>query len=209
MQMGGRSSSRYASDRSKRCEGHLALDLAWVRRNSLLRSGQPVPITLSRGGKHRGNNLNALALPDGVRLMYRTRRDNDGAWEDVSETMPYVWTRTRFGGRRAWFKCLGCGRGCRVLYGGSRFRCRRCHGLTYRSQYEPAYERANEQANKLRKRVGGKGNAFTIGNTIGIEEFPPKPRGMHWATYWRLKERYDELLNTWIEGLIRKIGLSS
>jgi hypothetical protein len=96
-----------------------------------------------------------------------------------------------------------------VLYGGSRFRCRGCHGLTYRSQYEPAYERASEQANKLRKRVGGKGNAFTIGNTIGIEEFPPKPRGMHWATYWRLKERYDELLNAWIEGLIRKIGLSS
>ena len=41
------------------------------------------------------------------------------------------------------------------------------------------------------------------------EEFPTKPRGMHWSTYWRLKERYEELQNAWTEGLIKNLGLFS
>ena len=44
----------------------------------------------------------------------------------------YRETRTCFGGRRRWFECPGCGRACRVLFGGP-FRCRRCHGLHYTS----------------------------------------------------------------------------
>jgi pyruvate-formate lyase-activating enzyme len=88
-----------------------------------------------------------------------------------------------------------------VLYGGSRFRCRSCHNLRYSSQYEPAYQRAIDQADKLRKRVDGHRGAFDG------DAFPPKPKGMHWATYWRLEGRYTDLQNRWSAGVIAKFGL--
>jgi hypothetical protein len=31
---------------------------------------------------------------------------------------------------------------------------------------------------------------------------------MHWATYWRLEERYDELKFAWTVGLMGQFGLS-
>ena len=79
-------------------------------------------------------------LPDGVRLFYRTRRDDD-EWHDVDEIIPTVWTPTRFGGRRQWICYPKCGRRCRILYGGSRFRCRR-YRLSYSSQAETRADRA-------------------------------------------------------------------
>jgi hypothetical protein len=48
-------------------------------------------------------------------------------------------TPCRFGGRRWWFDCPGCRRRVARLYvppGRPWFRCRRCHGLTYRSCQE-------------------------------------------------------------------------
>jgi hypothetical protein len=115
---------------SAKCEEYLAIDLAYLKRQGILRSGLPAPLSWSRGGEPVGS-VAVLAVADGLHLMYRT-----GHGEEVAEHVPYVWTETRFGGRRAWFKCLGCWKRCRVLYGGPRFRCRRCHGLRYSSQYE-------------------------------------------------------------------------
>ena len=43
-----------------------------------------------------------------------------------------------FGGVRHWFSCPSCGRRCRILYGGARFRCRLCRGARYESQYQAA-----------------------------------------------------------------------
>ena len=48
-------------------------------------------------------------------------------------------TRPPFGGRRWWFKCPDCQRSSRKLFllpSRIHFRCRRCHGLTYRSCQE-------------------------------------------------------------------------
>ena len=153
----------------------------------------------SRGGERTGS-ITVRSLKCGVELSYRTR-SHGGEWQPVDELVPFVWTPTRFGGRRQWFKCLSCGRGCRVIYGSSRFRCRRCHGLRYTSQYEPAYQRAIDQADRLRKRVGGSHGAFEG------QEFPPKPKGMHWKTYRSLEERYDELQNRWAVGAMALFGL--
>ncbi len=180
---------------SAKCEEYLAIDLAHLRRQGLLRPWHAASLRWARG------NVVILPLRDGLRLIYRARRN--GEWEEVDQHVFYEWTETRFGGRRAWFSCSCCGRRCRVLYGGSRFRCRHCHGLRYSSQYEPAYQRASARADKLKARVASEWGAFDT------EEFPTKPRGMHWSTYWRLKERYDELRNAWTEGLIKSLGLFS
>ena len=61
--------------------------------------------------------------------------------------------------------------------------CRRCHDLAYASQNEDASDRASSKARKIRKMLGDDG---------GFEDpFPPKPKGMHWATYHRLEKECE------------------
>jgi hypothetical protein len=86
-----------------------------------------------------------------------------------------------------------------VIYGGSFFRCRRCHGLKYQSQYEPPFTRAANRALKLRDRLG---------RTNSIEDsFPQKPKGMHWRTYRRLEALDNQLHAQWGAALIRRFRL--
>lgn len=62
----------------------------------------------------------------------------------------------------------------RLLYGkGELFACRHCYGLTYASQREPSHLRGFGKAQKIRMRLGGGPES---------EEFPDKPKGMHWRT---------------------------
>ena len=100
----------------------------------------------------------------------------------VSELIPFIYTATRFSGRRRWFKCLHCGQRCRVIYGGRYFRCRRCHGLRYQSQGEPEYDRALERANRMRKRLGD-----SMFSAFEDDDLPPKPPRMRWKTYRQLQ----------------------
>jgi hypothetical protein len=104
-------------------------------------------------------------------------------------------SRRWFGnGRRAWFQCPGCQSRCRILYGGSLFRCRRCQGLKYETQYEPSFSRGTSRAHGLRRRLG---------QTGGIDEpFPPKPKGMHWKTYRRLEALDEDLQSRWAAGMM-------
>ena len=171
------------------------LDLARLRRQGYL-SGFPVSLSWSYGGDPVGS-IGLQAKADGVKLFYRTRR-NDDEWYDVDETIPTVWTPTRFGGRRQWFCCLKCGRRCRILYGGSRFRCRRCHRLSYSSQAESRADRATRAMFKIVKHLDPDEDC---------NELPPKPKGMHWKTYGRLAESYDAYDNRWSLEAMRRFGM--
>ena len=99
---------------------------------------------------------------------------------------------------RRWFRCPGCARRCRVLYGGKRFRCRLCQGLRYETQYESTTQRANRRSCKIRKRLGG--------STSLMEEFPPRPSGMHRATYNSLEELDDEMQWRWASAVFARFG---
>ena len=110
-----------------------------------------------------GNSIGHMGLQgkfDGVRLFYRSRT-NDGEWYDIDEIIPTVWSPTQFGGRRQWFCCLKCGRTCRILYGGSRFRCRRCYRLSYSSQAETHADRATRAMFKIVKRLDPEEDCMT------------------------------------------------
>jgi hypothetical protein len=81
--------------------------------------------------------LNYKARPDGsggsvLSLTYSTR------WGVSNEQLPLVTTRPHFGGRRWWFRCPSCHDLAARLYRprASRWLCRSCHGLTYRSTQE-------------------------------------------------------------------------
>ena len=171
------------------------LDLARLRRRGHL-SGFPVTLRWSHGGDSVGS-IGLQGKFDGVRLFYRARRD-DGEWYDVDEIIPTVFTPTQFGGRRQWFLCLKCGRRCRVLYGGSRFRCRCCHRLSYSSQAETRADRATRAMFKIVRRLDPGEDC---------NDLPPKPKGMHWRTYNRLVDRYEKYDQRWSLEAMRRFGM--
>jgi hypothetical protein len=137
------------------------------------------------------------------------RIGSDG--ENVAENVRIVRVACRFGGSRPYFVCPGvvngiaCGRRVVKLYGAGRyFLCRHCYRLAYDSQSEGAWHRTLRRANKIRQRLGG---------DPGIAApFPPKPTGMWWQTYERLRDdafgaevRADEALAVQAERLLARI----
>ena len=191
--------SRWSLSSKPKCEQQYRIDLTWLRRNGGLVVGRAGPIAWSLRGETSGS-INYQILEHGLRLMYRTRH-NGSEWRDIDQYIPFTRSDAAFGGRRLWFECPDCHRRCQVVYGGAVFSCRKCYGLTYSSQYEASYQRAIDQADKLRTRVGGGRGAFDE------EPFPPKPKGMHWRTYERLEDRYNELMNAWAAGVMQRFGI--
>jgi len=149
-------------------------------------------ISWSRGGERMGS-ASLFAESGSLRLSYQTTT-SEGSAERIDERVEIWSTQTSLGGQRQWFRCPGCHRQCRILYGGPRFRCRLCHGLSYESQFESRTQRANRRARKIRRRLGG--------SDCLMEEFPPRPRGMHWATYRRFEAQEVAADEQWTLGVI-------
>lgn len=179
------------------CEDLHAIDLAWLTRRKLLRPGVSTSIRWSRAGCSTGS-IRIKVGADAVEFAYRGRRMGE-EWQDLLEVVPFTETATAFGGRRRWFACPRCGKPCRVLYGGARFLCRRCHGLRYGSQYELDWHRALRRAQGIRIRLGGSANV--------LEPFPPRPKHMQLRTYGRLRLLDARLLARSTAGLARRLAL--
>jgi hypothetical protein len=130
----------------------------------------------------------------GLRLIYNVRVSGE-IRNRVNELIPFASTAPHIGGSRLWLLCPSCGRRCRVLYGGERFRCRECQSLTYRSQQEDPISRATTQAHQLRARLGQEGSLD--------EPFPQMPKGMHWTTYARLEARDEDFRHRWSIGAMQ------
>lgn len=193
--MGGYGSGRWGS-RKPKAEHMKRLDLARLRRD-LLRPGTASKLVWSCGDEVRGS-IGFVAHGDALRLVYRTR-EGDGPWSAVDQAVRLEWTQTRFGGHRPWFRCPGCDRRCRILYAGSRFRCRQCCGLRYASQSETRSDRANRGMFKIVRRLEP---------SAQVNELPSKPKGMHWRTYDRLAVRYAAYDRQWAMEAIRMFGRS-
>lgn len=86
-----------------------------------------------------------------------------------------------------------------MLYGGGVYACRHCHNLAYRTQREQVYDRASSRADRIRKRLGWEPGIL---NGDG-----GKPKGMHWATFMRVKARHDAHVNKSLVGMSAKFGL--
>ena len=123
--------------------------------------------------------------------------------EPVSHYLSFTWTPCHFGGKRPWFICRHCGRQVGVLYIlGVELRCRHCADLAYRSQSENKWRRATRRANKIRRRLRDEGNSFL--------SIPPRPKGMHHTTYYRLAEKlYEAEDESWgfLDGLAKSLKL--
>lgn len=115
-----------------------------------------------------------------VYLFYK-QRGNGEDWREVGFAVGLDWTGCNYGAERPWWRCpaRGCGRRVAVLYGGAIFACRHCHKLAFPSQRETPFDRAIRKAEKNRAVLGWPAG---IANGAG-----PKPKGMHWKTYRRLR----------------------
>jgi hypothetical protein len=188
-----------------------SVDVRYLHREDLLKSGHRFTLRWSRAGRVTGSIRGAVIgdeKPEVVILTYRQRSGSGGEWEDVQEPVSLDWTACNFGGERPWFVCpgSGCGRKVALLYGPGRyFLCRRCYDLTYQSQRDNKMYRALHKAQEIRERLGGSMNM--------TKTFPEKPKGMHWKTYEQLWWEHHEAdmaqlagMREWLDRLEKKVG---
>ena len=193
--MGGFGSGRRQRYQRRTTEGYLALDISVLRRRGLLQPGCSASITWSRGEVRMGA-VTVRAATASLNLSYQLVT-GEGSAVAVDEVVNLRSTKTSLAGIRRWFECPGCHRRSRILYG-PRFRCRLCHGLSYESQFESRAQRANRRARKIRRRLGG--------SECLLDEFPPKPRGMHWATYRRFEALEAAADYQWTAAVVARFG---
>jgi len=152
--------------------------------------------------------------PAGQRLAYSFTTEDKGLvlrryWTNACQSC--VIKHSRFGGERPWFVCsvasngVYCGRRVTKLYGAGRlFACRHCYRLAYASQQESAHQRGLGKSQKIRMQLGGSPNM--------LEEFPEKPKGMHWRTYERWRRVHDaaeERSTIGLMGFVERLGRRS
>ena len=112
-------------------------------------------------------------------------------------------TQVGFSGFRRWLICPGCRRGCRVVYSFTRlWKCRRCHGLRYSSQYEDETDRVERQIWRLLAKLGDEQLPASF-----FDRTPTKPKHMHWSTYWTLCQRHNELRDRWAASVFNKFKI--
>jgi hypothetical protein len=173
---------RYATSKVEECR---SVDLADLRRWRMLDPARMVSTgklpAVTWNTPDGFDKLGVIAQPRGVLFV---RRDDSGQLGKLF--VPYVFTPTKFGGWRAWFRCPGCGQRCRILFGVNTLRCRKCRGLKYQSQYEAPAFRLLARARKIRCRIAKPGE--TVDPMPSGDPMPPKPRYMRWRRYHRLEQ---------------------
>lgn len=151
----------------------LRLDVRRWARDGLLVAGQG-------GGwqwkNDQGQPVSAIGYrveAGGVVLSFTTAQG-----QAVQQRVPLLRTACTFGGERQWFGCPVCGGRVALLYLRSgRFACRSCQRLAYACQSEDGMGRAWRKQSKAEAR---------------LEQGIRRPKGMHLATYRRLRDVIED-----------------
>jgi len=196
MKMGGRGSGRRSSYTGKaETSDSMPLDIRKIARKGLL-----VPdSSFSWQWTVNHRKVAGISIRVDLQSMVLSYRMKSSG-EVVEQRVHTQTTPCHLGGQRHWFTCPRCSKRVAVLYAlGRYFACRHCGGLSYATQKEGVGDRASTNADKLRKRLGWQ--AGILNGDGG------KPKGMHWATYQRLKSRHDALVQVSLEDMGRKLGI--
>jgi hypothetical protein len=146
--MGGIGSTRWYWHTPKtRVESCYRLSISYLTENHLILPNMPLEGTFSWGekGPEIGFSINTKKRHDyHLRLIYEVVF-SDSTRQKVHIYIPITETPQNWGGVRYWFSCPVCGRRINTLYlphYATRFKCRKCHDLTYRScQESHVYDR--------------------------------------------------------------------
>lgn len=194
--MGGRGSGRKGGYSGKTETGDaMPLDIRKLTRKGLLAPGSSFSWQWTVNDR-KVAGINIRVDLQSVVLSYFMKSTGEVVEQRVqTQTSP-----CHLGGERHWFTCPKCGKRVAVLYApGQYFACRQCGGLGYATQKEGVGDRASSKADKIRKRLGWQ--AGILNGDGG------KPKGMHWATYQRLKGNYDALVQVSLQDMGRKLGI--
>jgi hypothetical protein len=193
--MGGRGGGRHSSYCGKPVTNDsMPLDIRSVARKGLLVPGNSFSWQWLVNERQVAGISIRVDLQSMV-LSYRMKSTGQVIEQRVqTQTSP-----CHMGGARQWFTCPRCSKRVAVLYAPGRyFACRQCGGLAYATQNERGGDRATSQADKIRKRLG-----WPAGILHGAGD---KPKGMHWRTFWRLKNQHDALCMVSFHEIGRKLG---
>lgn len=207
--MGGFGSGRPSGSGRDKVEYSRSIDVNRLHKAGCLRAGSSGGWQWTQDGE-RVAWISLLAETDRLHLSYRVRIAG-GEWESIEEPVRIVRVACRFGGARPYFICPGlvngvaCGRRVAKLHGPGRyFLCRHCYRLAHASQSESQWDRTLRHASKIKQHLGGDPGMAA--------PFPPKPKGMWWRTYERLRDecfdaemRADEAFAIHAERLIAQI----
>jgi hypothetical protein len=176
----GRGMGRLAGTGKTTCDTLSSINVTQWHRDGCLEPGRWFVCEWSRRGEPAGS-IKVHTEPDAVSLSYRVKNNSDDQWQDVEQRLLLSWTACNFGGRRPWLIC-GCGQRVAIVYlRCGFFACRRCHKLNYASQHESTWGRGILRMQSIRLRLGGDPSLAA--------PFPAKPKGMHWRTYERWRQR--------------------
>ena len=190
--MGGVGSGRRWSYGGPTCDGQFAIDVRHLARNGYLEPGVGGVLSWHRRGQVIAS-VRYTSEDRSLSLSY-DHPVSGGGYERGTERVAYTWTACHLGGKRVWFRCPGCGERRAILYHrAGRFRCRRCHGLSYSSQRESQPDRALRRARNIRVRLGGAADLTA--------QFPCRPRYMHLRKYVYLRTKAEALEAAWLRSM--------
>ena len=195
--MGGRGSGRRSSYCGKpETNDSMPLDIRKLARSGVLVPGRSFGWQwLVNDRQVAGINIRVDWHHHSLVLAYRVKSTG----ELVEQRVHTQTSACHLGGERRWFACPRCSKRVAVLYApGKYFACRNCYGLGYATQKEGAGDRAASRAEKLRKRLGWE--AGILNGNGG------RPKGMHWATYRRLRSDHDALVQVSLRDIAVKFG---
>jgi hypothetical protein len=197
--MGGSGSGR-RYDSNETTTDYRALDIRKLARGGWLR---PSASFTSKWTAWNGeqSTIGGRSEPDHVIVSYRHQYYGK-PWESLEYPIRLEHTACYFGGTRPWFVCpgQGCGRRVAILYSGRLLLCRKCRSLAYLSQRETPLDRSLSRVQKALDRFP---NSICLADGI-----PPKPKGMHWATYERLSKRFRRVEQIMLLKEIRHFGVN-
>jgi hypothetical protein len=193
--LGGTGSGRYERYGAKRTtSSYDTLDVRWLSRKGLLRSGVAATITFSRNNVVR-SSVGFSTDSDGSRVTYRSANKATEPY-NVDQRISLSSTACHLGGERNWFSCPKCFRRVAILYCGRIVGCRTCLNLSYQSQNESGLDRMLRKGQKLNQALG----SDTWFLKSGTER---RPKGMHRRTYKRKSAEVDRIRHRALGGFSR------
>ncbi|MDO0823502.1 hypothetical protein [Desulfosporosinus nitroreducens] len=181
-------------------EDNRSIDINKFNRSGLCNDGLTTSWVWSRRGEEVAR-INVISGHETITLSYRCR-EHGGEWEDILQPISLAYTSCNYGSHRPWFVCPRCQKRVGKLYaGGKRFYCRHCYNLSYQTQRETTAFRLLTKVQKLRDRLGSTANTS--------EPIGPKPKGMHWKTYYQLKKKAEHCEGIMWGAAAKQLGLTS
>jgi hypothetical protein len=175
-----RGGSRYGSGRPcwhGKAEHYRKIDIQRWAREGRLKAGNYFGWCWTLDDEQVGS-IGVLVDNEYSLTLKHSRQNDEGERENISSPIRLERTSCHFGGSRIWFTCPHCGRRAANLYlAKNGWFCRKSLRLTYASQSEDVKDRMWRRKRKLESKL--------------LEDME-KPKGMHWETYNRIIDKWND-----------------